>query len=137
VRRSPLKRRTSLQAGCVPPRRGAVSPATPTQRAKVRDRACIVCDAHPCDPAHLIDRSLAPSAGDDSRAVVPLCRRCHREYDDGQLDLLPHLEPRWREEIAFAVEAVGLLSALRRITGQRWAPVVERLVATSEGEPDG
>lgn len=52
-----------------------------------------------------------------------MCWACHREYDDGDLDLSSFLEPHWRVELAWAVEAVGLFMALRRITGRRWTPV--------------
>jgi hypothetical protein len=101
----------------------AISPATAEQKALVQDRACIVCGKQPCDPAHLIDRSLAPAAGDDPRAVVPLCRaECHRAYDEGKLDLSSYLEPYWREAIAWAVETMGLFPTLRRITNKRWVP---------------
>jgi hypothetical protein len=130
-RKTPMKRgsatlaRVELRRSAPKPRSKAISPATPEQRAKVRERACVVCSNGPCDPAHLVDRSLAPSAGDDRRAVVPLCRRCHDLYDAHKLDLSPHLEPHYREEIAWAVEAVGLFPALKRITGSRWAPVGE------------
>lgn len=56
--------------------------------------------------------------------VVPLCPACHRDFDDGDLDLLPYLEPHWREQVARAVEAVGLMAALKRITKRRdWRPV--------------
>lgn len=130
-RSKPLARRTPLQGGCQSPHRRAVSPATPSQRAKVRDRACIVCDAHPCDPAHLVPRGLAPSAGDDPRAVIPLCRVHHRAYDEETLDLSPYLEPRWREEVAWAVEAVGLFVALRRITNRRWVPAGDQTEAVA------
>ena len=51
---------------------------------------------------------------------MPGCRRCHRAYDEGGLSLLEHLEPRFRAELAYAVELVGLLAALRRITNARW-----------------
>jgi hypothetical protein len=34
---------------------------------------------------------------------VPLCCLHHRAYDTGRLELLPHLEPRWRAEVAHAV----------------------------------
>jgi hypothetical protein len=69
---------------------------------------------------HLIDRSLA--GDDDPRAVVPGCWRCHRLYDEGEISLLEHLEPRYRAELAYAVELVGLLAALRRITNSRCVP---------------
>jgi hypothetical protein len=74
---------------------------------------------------HLIDRSLG--GDDDPRAVVPACWRCHHLYDSGEISLLEHLEPRYRAELAYAVELVGLLPALRRITNSRW-------VRESEGE---
>ena len=68
---------------------------------------------------HLIDRSLG--GDDDPRITVPGCRRCHRLYDEGRLSLLEHLESSHRAELAYAVELVGLLAALRRITNRRWA----------------
>jgi hypothetical protein len=40
-------------------------------------------------------------------------------YDQGRLDLLPHLEPAWRAQLAHAVGHVGLIGALRRIGGTR------------------
>jgi hypothetical protein len=103
-------------------RRVAISEASPEQRQKVKGKACIKCRKHAgqCHPAHLIDRSLG--GDDDPRAVVPLCPADHRAYDEEQLDLLPWLEPHYREEIAYAVELVGLMRALHRITGERWAP---------------
>ena len=48
---------------------------------------------------------------------MPCCRRCHRAYDTGELDLLPYLERAWRPQLAHAVGHVGLISALRRISG--------------------
>lgn len=107
----------------------AISPATPAQRERVAEKACLVCASHPCDPVHLIDRSLASAAGDDTRMVVPLCRLCHRDYDDGDLDLLPYLEPHWRDAQACAVEAVGLFRALKRTTKSTWIIVPSEEVA--------
>lgn len=106
-----------------PKRRDSISPASPEQREKVMGRACIVCRGHAgsCHPAHLVDRAIG--GDDDPRAVVPLCPDDHRAYDEGQFDLLPYLEPGFREEVAYAVELVGLLAALRRITNDRWVPV--------------
>ena len=49
---------------------------------------------------------------------------CHRAYDSGELDLLPHLEPAWRAQLAHAVGHVGLIGALRRISGDA-APLNE------------
>ena len=109
-------------------RRTPLGHCTPAQKERVRDLACIVCARHAgeCDPAHVIDSGSIPiEVANDIRAVVPLCRRCHFEYDEGDLDLSPHLEPRWRDTLEWAVGAVGLFAALRRITGRRWAPVEE------------
>ena len=66
---------------------------------------------------HLIPRSLGGCG--DALCVVPACRRCHRAYDRGDLDLLPYLEPGCRAQLAHAVGHVGLIGALRRIRGRR------------------
>jgi hypothetical protein len=119
-------KRSELKRGSGPRRRTPLGHCTPDQRERVRDRACIVCGeyAGDCHPAHVIDRAAVnANCADDVRAVVPLCPMCHRAYDAGLLDLSPHLEPHWRDAVAWAVEAVGLFRALRRITNQRWAPV--------------
>lgn len=101
----------------------SVMACTPAQKAAVESKACLVCSHGPCDPAHLVPRSLAPGAGEDPRATVPLCRRCHDLYERHQLDLSPYLEPHYRESVAWAVEAVGLFGALREITGKYWQPI--------------
>jgi len=64
-----------------------------------------------------------------------LCRLHHRAYDRGELDLLPYLEPAWRPQLAHAVGHVGLIAALRQVSGWREAPGV--LVPESEGRPAG
>ena len=94
--------------------------AASAQRAKVKDKACLVCAQQPCHPAHLLDRSLG--GGDEPEAVVPLCPTHHRQYDEEQLDLLPYLEPFYRTELAYAVQRHGLLRTLKRVTGLDWAP---------------
>ena len=104
----------------MPLRRAAVSPASPAQREKVRGERCLVCAGKRVDPAHLVPRSLGGC--DEPECVVPLCRTCHRAYDRGELDLLPHLEPGWREEVAHALVHLSLVAALQRLSGQRWAP---------------
>jgi hypothetical protein len=116
--RKSLARRNGIGVPARPSR--GFTPASKEQRRAVAGRACLVCASTPVDAAHLIDRSLG--SGDDPRDVVPLCRRHHREYDQGALDLLPYLEPRYRTELARAVELVGLLRALARVTNHRWAP---------------
>lgn len=84
---------------------------------------CIVCWRAPADRAHVIDRSLAPDAGGDMLRTVRLCRHHHTEYDDHRLDLLPYLAKTHRAELALAVELVGLVTTLERVTGKTWAPV--------------
>ena len=90
--------------------------ATDAQRA-VAGRPCIVCGAT-CrvDPAHIIPKSLGGCGS--ASCVTALCRRCHRAYDAGELDLLPYLEPAWRAQVAHAVGHVGLVGALRGISGR-------------------
>ena len=123
MKRTPLRRRVQLPAN-VPLRRTAPLQRTPSmtatdsQRAAVAGRPCIVCGSeHGVDPAHLIPRSLGGCG--DPLCVVPACRSCHRACDSGELDLLPHLEPAWRAQLAHAVRHLGLIAALRRISGTR------------------
>jgi hypothetical protein len=102
--------------------------ASPQQRAKVRDQACIVCakvrhDAT-IDPAHVVSRGLGGCDHED--CVVALCRLCHHRFDREGLDLLPYLEPRYRPELQHAVSHLGLIGALERITHERWTPTPER-----------
>jgi hypothetical protein len=55
----------------------------------------------------------------DPECVVPLCWLHHRAYDTGRLELLPHLEPRWRAEVAHAVLHLGLVGAYCRLGRRR------------------
>jgi hypothetical protein len=125
MKRTPLRRRAKL--GAQKPLRPNSSlqrtpsmAATDAQRAAAAGRCCIVCGTdRRVDPAHLIPRSLGGCG--DRLCVVALCRQCHRSYDRGELDLLPFLEPAWRAQLAHAVGHVGLIGALRRISGIRRA----------------
>jgi hypothetical protein len=96
MKRTPLRRRTPLSAKRKPARstrlaRAASMTATESQRAVVAGRSCIVCGTdRRIDSAHLIPRSLGGCG--DPLCVTALCRRCHRAYDRGELDLLP---PTW------------------------------------------
>jgi len=95
--------------------------ASEDQRRKVDGRRCLVCGrSDAVDPAHLAPRSRGGC--DHADCVVPLCRRCHRAFDDGRLDLLPYLEPHRRAELAHALQHLGLLALLERLTSERWAP---------------
>lgn len=105
-RSEPLERRTALRAAPEATRafvqRGRrasartmskpkpVSPASSEQRTKVDGRLCVNCgDPGPCDPAHLCSR--AQGGCDHPDCVVPLCRACHRAFDEGHVDLEPVL----------------------------------------------
>lgn len=92
--------------------------ASEAQRAVVAGRCCVVCGTDKrIDAAHLISRSLGGC--NHPLCVIPACRRCHGAYDRGELDLLPYLEPACRAQLAHAVGHVGLIGALRRISGWR------------------
>jgi hypothetical protein len=80
--------------------------------------ACVVClQMKGITPAHLAPRSLGGC--DHPECVVPLCWLHHRAYDTGRLELLPHLEPQWRAEVAHAVSHLGLIGAARRLAPGR------------------
>ena len=123
MKRRPLRRRASLRAKpqlrqFEPLGRTQSMAATDAQRAAVAGRACIVCGSdRRIDPAHLISRATGGCG--DALCVVPTCRAHRRAYGRGDLDLLPYLEPAWRAQLAHAVGHVGLIGALRRISGSR------------------
>ena len=144
MKRTPLRRRASRRAKgqlrrTTPLRRTPSMAATDVQRAAVAGRACIVCGADTrIDPAHLSPRGLGGCG--DRLCVIPACRDCHRAYDRGELDLLPYLEPAFRAQLAHAVGHVGLVGALRRISGTRSAadrPGHKPLALKAEQRLDG
>jgi len=94
--------------------------ASDAQRTKIVGSACIVCQqTKGLTPAHLAPRALGGC--DHPDCVVPLCWLHHRAYDTGRIELLPHLEPCWRAEVAHAVIHLGLIGALRQLAGRRAA----------------
>ena len=116
-RRAKLRTRKALRR-TKPLQRTPSLAATEQQRAAVAGRRCIVCGTdRRIDPAHVIPRSLGGCG--DALCVVPICREHHRAYDRGELDLLPHLEPAWRAQLAHAVGHLGLIGAWRRISASR------------------
>jgi hypothetical protein len=116
-RRTALARRRTLRR-TAPLARTSASRASAIQRAKVAGLRCLVCGAATSiDPAHLVPRSLGGC--DEADCVVPLCRIHHRAYDQGGLDLVAHLEPDWRREVAHAVGHLGLVGALRLLGRSR------------------
>lgn len=90
-------------------------------REKVEEEGrCRVCrTGGRLEAAHVIPRSLAPGVGSnqDAANIVPLCPRCHSEYDLHRLDLLPYL--RLEEQVAAVSTAGGLALAIRRISNRR------------------
>ena len=140
MKRTPLRRRVALRATSpllrkTPLRRTASMSATERQREVVAARGCVVCGAtNRVDPAHLIPRSLGGCG--DPLCVVPACREHHRAYDRGELDLLPYLEPGWRPQLAHAVGHVGLVGALRRISGRQPCEADCLSAATLRGQTD-
>jgi hypothetical protein len=123
MKRTPLRRRAPLRANTelrrsTPLERTPSMVASERQRAAVAGARCLVCGTdRRIDPAHLIPRSLGGRG--EAACCVPLCRPHHRAYDGGALDPLPYLEPGWRPQLAHAVGHVGLIAALRRISGVR------------------
>lgn len=89
---------------------------SPAQRRKADEGSCRVCLQAPCDPAHIIDKSLGGCGHED--CVMPLCRAHHRDYDEGRLDVLPYLT---LPEQAHAAGHIGLARAIWRTTNERAA----------------
>ena len=117
-----LSRATPLKPSTKGPKPSPLGHCTEEQKARVAGQVCIVCGSFfdACDPAHVIPRGhpkMSAVAANDVRAVVPLCRRDHDLFDEGKIDLLPLLEPAWRDSQEWAAGAVGLASATRSITG--------------------
>lgn len=100
-------------------RRRGVSPASDEQRRKVRDRCCVNCGGiAPCDPAHLCPRSLGGC--DDADCVIPLCRSCHREFDEGMIDLEPVLALRqFAAERAHMALHLSYRQCIQVLSGER------------------
>jgi hypothetical protein len=112
------------RSGIGVPKRNTFTPATDEQRLNARTRGCVISSEYEnVDAAHIIPRGMTTVGQDDPRATVGLRRDFHRKYDDGDLSILEYLEPYYRAEIAFAVERMGLITALQRITNCRWQPI--------------
>lgn len=94
-----------------------------------REGVCRVCGSQfDVQAAHTVGRKYDELAvlEDGSSAlfvdpvdIVPLCMTCHRAYDARELSLLEHMT---YEEQAAAVEHLGIVRALHRLTGQRMVP---------------
>ena len=103
--------------------RHAISPSSPAQRAATLRKNSVVSGEWPCDPAHLWPRGKGGC--DDPLCTVPLTRPEHRAFDDGELDILPHLlAAGCVAELCHALEHArgDLVGLLNRLTGERWVP---------------
>lgn len=70
------------------------------------------------EAAHIIPRSRisAGRGGEEALNIIPLCRWCHRAYDELGVDFSGYLTmPEWE----YAVGLVGEAEARRRITNKR------------------
>jgi hypothetical protein len=121
----PAKPRAAIVTTPTKKRRRSFTPASAAQRAALDGARSVVSGAtEGLQPAHLAAR--ARGGCDDPLCSVPLTAPEHRLFDDGQLDLLPHLIRAGRTaEIAHALIHYDghLVSLLTRLTGKRWAPV--------------
>lgn len=102
--------------------------ASKAQRDKVRLMPCLGCghgddfpDETGVDPAHLWPRGKGGCNHPD--CVVPLCRTCHRAFDQGELDLLERFAgtEAWAVEQAHPIlkHGVSVVELVRRLAGNR------------------
>lgn len=91
--------------------------ASRAQREAVKGKDCAYCGRPGVDPAHIIDRSLGGC--EDRLCVLPICRSCHRAYDEGQLNLLPLVKGYYPEQWQHAVAHVGEARAEWRVSNER------------------
>lgn len=133
MKRTPLKRNKQLARGKLMQRTDSFA-ASRHQREKAHHIGCIVCglQSHETriDPAHVLSRALGGC--DAAMCVVPLCAKHHDQYDQGELDLLPHMtNGQYVEELQHALGHMNgnIIGLLRHISGRRWEPVDERRAA--------
>jgi hypothetical protein len=96
-------------------------------RAKVdREGECRVCHTpEDLQAAHTVGREHDPDNGRVRDIdIVPLCIRCHAEYDGRRLNLIPYLS---MHEQAAAVEHLGIDRAIRRLSSGQCAVIDHHL----------
>jgi hypothetical protein len=118
-----LTRKTPLRRSAPKKRSQGISPASKEQREKVKAigfcRNCGGTSRHwPVHPAHAVPRGMGGCDSPD--CVVELCLPCHCLQEQGKIDILPLLT---LQEQAHAVSHLGILGALRQLTGRRWEAV--------------
>lgn len=93
-------------------------------RAKVESEGrCRLADAHcsgPLAAAHVTGRAHDAEATVQPCDIVPLCTEHHGAYDSRRVSILEVLT---LEEQAAAVQKLGLIRALRRLTSGSTEPV--------------
>lgn len=123
-------------------RRGKGFEASKAQRDKVRGLTCLGCGREesatlPIDPAHIWPRGKGGC--DDAACVVPLCRTCHRAFDQGALDLLERMagSEAWQVEQAHPILAhgVGLVELVRRLSADSYSFVKSAETPQPQGHP--
>jgi hypothetical protein len=114
LRRTPMQPRKKSLARRTRLKPKAISPASAAQRSKVKGAPCVHCNEPACDPMHLCPRALGGC--DDPLCVLPGCRKCHRAFDEGKLDLLADLVGRFKAEIAHAQMHMDPVSLLERLS---------------------
>lgn len=81
------------------------------------------------DPAHLWPRGKGGCDSPD--CVIPLCRGCHRAFDNGELNLLERLagSEAWAVEQAHPIleHGVGVVELARRLGGNNFLRPTEQL----------
>lgn len=131
-----LSRKSQMERKPSKLKRGPVGHASSEQKAKaLREGSRVLEFAFGfeengvIDPAHITPRTVGGCDHED--CIVPLPRRIHRAYDEGEFSILEYLT---LEEQAHAVKHAGILGALKRTTGETYVP--ERLlrVVSDDGE---
>lgn len=110
-----------------PLKQGQGLSASPEQRRKVKELACIVCGRDRFEvkitAMHVYPRRFATCSCADG--VVPGCAECHDLYEAKKLDLLPKLTGNgYRKELVHAIveHDAPPIHVLEIVTGVNWEP---------------
>lgn len=85
---------------------------SPAYRQLMRYLPCLSCKRlQGCDPAHLRARGMGGAKGGYD-TLAPLCRTCHRRYDEHDGEVRRHEDEwlRWARWLAQWAETVGLIA---------------------------
>jgi len=122
LKRTELSRGTGLKRKPSTLKRTPLGHASKAQKEKVLREGLRIApvDGWPTeaiDAAHICPRAIGGCDSED--CIIPLTRHQHRLYDEGKLDILPYLS---RAEQSHVVGHLGILSALKRTTGETYVP---------------